>query len=372
MEDAKDDLAGLVWGQAAQRAARGDALYVRELGARLADRHAAALEQVREYQRQLVHVVRVLAVTPGRDSIVRLLQLLDEKSSCGALAGTVPSFAASLLAEHQQVDDLVSIVFDRGEWKQLDELRACLFHELVLRGVDAEECWPMRSWRYALPGYHALAWLPARRLGLETAVDFPSRSVNGSARGVSTVLPDKGRVDPPTPRTSERSALRDVATVDVHETIVCAARAGGWGDCGAWVFVLDEAIAPDRVPAALPTLPMRCLEGLGPTDRFEIAVRPADEIWRMLFGTASMGGMYSSGVHGAYGRRWAWRSMAGLCGAPADASVEEVEQQVRQSTWFHFEADAEWFHNDVGTDYGIAALSPDRRRIAVLAATDTD
>ncbi|WP_254707406.1 DUF6183 family protein, partial [Streptomyces lunaelactis] len=32
----------------------------------------------------------------------------------------------------------------------------------------------------------------------------------------------------------------------------------------------------------------------------------------------------------------------------------------------------EWFHNDIDADYGIATLSPDRRRIAVLAATDTD
>lgn len=42
--------------------------------------------------------------------------------------------------------------------------------------------------------------------------------------------------------------------------------------------------------------------------------------------------------------------MASLSGAPADASAPEVEQQARQSTWFHFEADAEWFHNDIGSD----------------------
>ncbi|WP_432178466.1 DUF6183 family protein [Streptomyces sp. NBC_00063] len=69
-----------------------------------------------------------------------------------------------------------------------------------------------------------------------------------------------------------------------------------------------------------------------------------------------------------------WRASAGppRARAPRTSSAEDVERHASQSTWFHFEADAEWFHNDVCADYGIAALSPDRRRLAVLAATDTD
>ncbi|MCX4826184.1 DUF6183 family protein [Streptomyces sp. NBC_01142] len=373
MEDAKDDLGALVWGQAEQRAAHGDASYVRELGSQLADRHAAAVEQVREYERQLAHVVRVLALTPSRDSLVQLLRLLDEKRPFTAGSNLAPRFVASLLAEHQHVSDLAATVFDRNEREphRLDELRACLFHELVLRGVDVEQFPPLRCWLLVRPGWQALSWLPVQRRDFEAGVGFPSRSMHGSASGSGTGVPTEGRVDPPTPRTSERSALRDIATTEVHETIVAAVQAGDWGDCGAWVFMLDEAVAPARVPALLPTLPMPCVDGLSPTDRFEIAVRPVDEIWRLLFVTASMGGMHSSGVQGAYGRLWAWRSMAGLSGAPAGASADEVERHVRQSTWFHFEADADWFQNDI-YDYGIAALSPDLRRIAVLAATDTD
>ncbi|MEU2923705.1 DUF6183 family protein [Streptomyces sp. NPDC007251] len=292
----------------------------------MADRHAAAPEQAREYERQLAHVIRILALT----------------------------------------------VFDRREWEKLEELRACLFHGLLLRGADTGTRGPLRDWTHVRPGWHPLAWLPTHRRDFEADARFPSRSVRGSAGGVSSPLPTTGRLDPPTPRSSEPSALRDVATVDVHETIVAAPQAGGWGACGAWVFLLDHAITPEQVPALLPALPMACVEGLAPTDRFEVAVRPMEEVWHLLFETASMGGIHTSGVHGAYGRLWAWRSMAGLSGSPADADAPEVEQQARQSTWFHFEADAEWFHNDIGSDYGIAALSPDRRRIAVLAATDTD
>jgi hypothetical protein len=367
MEETEENLAPLVWGQAEQRAAQGDPAFVRRLGSQLADRHAAALEQARDYQRQLAHVIRVLALTPGRDSLTQLLRLLEDKPH----AGTHP-FIASLLAEHQQVPDLVATVFDRSEWRELDELRACLFHELLLRDADTETRGPLRNWTLERPGWHPLAWLPTHRRDFEAGAKFPRRSVHGSAGGASSRLPTRGRMDPPTPRSSPPSALRDVATADVYETIVAAPQAGDWGACGAWVFQLDQAIAPDRVPALLPTLPMACVDGLGPTDRFEIAACPMEEIWHLLFATASMGGVYGSGVHGAFGRLWAWRSMAGLSGAAADASAPEVERQARHSTWFHFEAGAEWFHNEIGSDYGIAALSPDRRRIAVLAATDTD
>ncbi|MEU1626775.1 DUF6183 family protein [Streptomyces sp. NPDC020096] len=371
MKDAKDDLGSLVWGTAEQRAAQGDAQYVRELGSLLTDRHAAAVEQVRAYERSLAHVVRVLALTPGRDNVTHLLQLLGEQRTSTAHSDLRPHFIASLLAEGQPVADLAAAVFDRNERDRLDELRACLFHELVLRGVDTNDFPPLTYWPLVRPGWHALCWLPVRRRELEADVDFPSRSISGGAWGVATGLPTEGRLDPPTPRTAERSALQDIATADVHQAIVSAVEAGGWGDGGAWVFMLDEAIEPDRVPALLPTLPMACVDGLGPADRFEIAVRPVDEIWCLLFGTASMGGMYSPGAYGAYGRLAAWQSMAGLSGAPADASAEEVERHARRGTWFHFEADADWFHNEI-YDYGIAALSPDRRRIAVLAATDTD
>lgn len=59
-----------------------------------------------------------------------------------------------------------------------------------------------------------------------------------------------------------------------------------------------------------------------------------------------------------------------LSAAPRKASAAEVEDQTRACTWYGFEADTEWFRKDLD-DYGIVALSPDGRRIAVLAATDT-
>lgn len=155
---------------------------------------AAAVEQVREYERRLVHVVRVLALTPGRGSLVQLLRLLDERRPSTAGSGLLPRFVASLLAEHQQVTDLAAAVFDGREWERLDELRACLFQELVLRDVDIDTFPALRSWPLVRHGRHPLAWLPVYHRDFEANADFPNRSIRGSASGVPSRLPEEGRI----------------------------------------------------------------------------------------------------------------------------------------------------------------------------------
>ncbi|MBM7056684.1 DUF6183 family protein [Streptomyces durocortorensis] len=370
MNDSDDDFSRFAWQPAEQRAAQGDSRQVADLALELTDRIDTAAKKKREHEHQLAMLVRVLAITPGHDSLTQLLRLFTRDRAPGV--DLAPRFVASVLAEHREAADLVGPFSEHDAKGRLDELRFCLLHELILRDVDVDAFVNRRDWTRVLYSSHPLAWLPRHRTALETRLGFPSRSVNGSARSAGVTLPTEGRVDPPTPRTEERSALVDSATLDLHQMIIAAPKAGGWGYSEAWVFLTDEEVEPDGVPALLPTLPMECVEGLGATGRFEIARRPADEIWGILYATASMGGMYHGGAHGAYGRLWAWKSMAALSDAPAGASAEEVEQHIRQTTWFHFESDAEWFHNEACTDYGIAALSPDRRRIAVLAATDTD
>ncbi|MFD3533753.1 DUF6183 family protein [Streptomyces sp. NPDC058664] len=370
MKDDARELARLAWEQAGPRARQGDTAYVRELGGRLAEGLEAAAEQVRTYADALARVVRTLALTPGRDSLVQLIRLLDEHGPFGRF-GTDARFVASLLAEAQEPADLAELLYDRPERDELDELRACLFQELLLRGVDTEAFRPLRAWPVVGPSRHPLSWLPPTLRPFETGATFPHRSIDGGSGEGWTGLSTVERLDPPTPRTTARSPLRNVATVDVHESIVAATSAGEFGHYDAWVFALDAPLDPALVPTLVPTLPMPCVADLGPTARFEIVRRPVADIWRILFGTASMGGVYGRGVQGAYGRRSTWWSLAGLAGAPPGATAEEVERHALESTWFHFECDTEWFHNEIH-DYGIAALSPDRRRLAVLAATDTD
>ncbi|MFJ9109747.1 DUF6183 family protein [Streptomyces sp. NPDC102283] len=370
MDDTDDDSSPVLRHTVRRHAAQGDSRQVADLAVELTDRIDTATKETHEHRHQLAHLVRVLAITPGHDSLSQLLRLFDRQQGHGV--DLAPRFVASLLAEHREAADLVGPLSERDAQGRLDELRICLFHELILRGVDVDAFPGMSDWTRVVHGGHPLAWLPRRRGALETRIVLPSRSVDSGARSAGVTLPTEGRVDPPTPRTRERSALVDSATLDLHQMIIAAPEAGGWGHSEAWVFRTDEEVEPDRVPALLPTLPMGCVEGLGATGRFEIARRPADAIWNLLFATASLGSAYHHGAHGSFGRLWAWKSMAALSDAPPDASAEEVERHARRTTWFHFESDAEWFCNDAFTDYGIAALSPDRRRIAVLAATDTD
>ncbi|MFD3698843.1 DUF6183 family protein [Streptomyces sp. NPDC058646] len=354
--------------EALRHAFAGDIAYLRRVGSQLTTRYATAARAAQVHGSDLSYLHRLLATTPGRDSVELLLQLLSEQEAAvGATELQLP-LMATMLAQHQPAAILVQTAFaDIPEGDRLGELRTCLFHELLLRGVDPDEYPALRP-----PSrLHTLAWLPDRRRGLETAPDFTSHSANGSAGGVKTGLPAHGRLDPPTPRSDAASSMRNSVSVDEHNLIVAAVE-GNWSYAEAWVFRPDQPIAPDRVPALLPALPMDCVAGLGPSGRYEIASRPTGDIWSLLFATASIGGFYGRGRYGAWGRLQAWRSLAGLCGAPMGASAAEVELRAEQSTWFHFESDAEWFHHDGGSNYGIAALSPDGRRLAVLAATDTD
>ncbi|MCB5169709.1 DUF6183 family protein [Streptomyces bambusae] len=368
MKDEVRELEALVWGQVEQRARQGDMVYVRELGARLAVGLSDASEQVRAYGRSLAHVVRALALTPGRDSVEQLIALLDAHAPLSTTEAG-PRMVASLLAEAQDPGDLAELLYDRPERDKHDELRSCLFQELLLRGVDTTAHAALSTWVRWRPGWHPLVWLPAELRPFEAGSPFPSRGITSAAGGLWSGLTAEGRVDPATPRTAGPSSLRNGIGVELHETIVSATK--DLGHCDAWLFEPDEPVAPSDVPALLPTLAMDCVAGLGPSDRYEVAIRPLADIWKILFSSASMGGVYGGGSQGAYGRRAAWFSLAGLVGAPAGASAAEVEALAMASTWFHFECDSEWFQNEI-YDYGIAALSPGRRRIAVLAATDTD
>ncbi|MER6678909.1 DUF6183 family protein [Streptomyces sp. NPDC000983] len=65
------------------------------------------------------------------------------------------------------------------------------------------------------------------------------------------------------------------------------------------------------------------------------------------------------------------KSLAALAGCPEGTSAAEVEAQVLDCVWHGFSAGTTWFEH-VAWDVGLAVLSPGRRRLAVLAATDTD
>lgn len=363
-----DELKRLTWETVEALAAQGDVRFARALGAKLAARHAEAARLAREHADCLRHVIHVLALTPGTESVGLLLDLLDESNVPESRARRI----ASVLAASQSAATLEEAVFARsGHSIGFARLRDLVFQELVLRDAVPEGPWRLRDFRSS--SWTPLEWLPPILRDFETQASFPSYSITGESWEGIPSLPG-ARVDlaaaPAT--TVDTSRLRNTVTAAEYEQIVGAATAGSWGNSEAWVFRLDKPLDPAEIPALVPALPMRCVEGVGPEGGFDIAAVELGDVWRVLFHTASLGGAYGPSAYGAFGRFAAWRALAGLSGAPAGASAEEVETRARTTTWFRFASDAAWFANDLGKDYGLAALSPDRHRLAILAATDTD
>lgn len=346
----------------------GDAERIAAHGEDLAARRRETHEQLRSLDRELASVLRVLALTPGRQFVERLLALLCRAREAYVGDECGPRLLASLIAEGQPLDDALYVLWDAG--REHDELRACLFHELLLRGVNPELLLPRHALRPE-PAWHALAWLPDRLADMEYGAEFPSRGYGGGAGIPYDGLTSPVRVDAAARRAAAGHRLSERSTADLLESIDGPPRVGGWGNYEARVFVSDRSIPRADVPGVLTTLPMDCVRGLAQHDRFEVEAYSLDKVWETLYTTAAGGGMYHPGVYGAYGRLAAWRSIAGLCGIGATATAAAVEHRARACAWYRFEADSEWFFNEI-YDYGIAALAPDGRHLTVLAATDTD
>ena len=274
-----------------------------------------------------------------------------------------------MLASSHEAADLAAAFTGRAS----EELRACLVHELVLRGVVVGEAPGIAGWATSPHwGHHPLGWLPLTLSGMEESADLPSYSIRGSSHSM-----------PYGPSESRELAVHAGARVPTAEetTTPAAATAMGtavanWaeesnGRIEARVFDLAEPLDAESVPTALLTLGLECLHGAGKKTALSVAARPPAQAWQVLFAAASTGGAYNSGSYGAYGRLAAWQSLAALAGSPEGASATEVEAHVLDCVWHGFGADTKWFEQ-VAWDIGLAVLSRGRRRLAVLAATDTD
>ncbi|WP_330461611.1 DUF6183 family protein [Streptomyces sp. NBC_00820] len=290
-------------------------------------------------------------------------------SSAEANGRTLDRYAASLLASGQDAANLAVAFTGHAS----EELRGCLVHELVLRGIAVAEIpgiarWATSShWRR-----HPLGGLPLTRSDIESRSDLPRYSSRGSSHSMP-FGPSESRE--PAVLTGVRSSSAQETTTEADATVIATAVAN-WaeesnGRIEARGFDLAKPLDPASVPAALLTPGLDCLRGAGKKAALSVTVLPPAQAWRVVFGAASSGGAYSRGSFGAYGRLAAWRSLAALAGCPEGATPDEVEPQVRDCVWHGFDADTKWFEQ-VAWDIGLAALAPDRRRLAVLAATDTD
>ncbi|MFF0222640.1 DUF6183 family protein [Streptomyces sp. NPDC004629] len=355
-----------VWKVADRRLARGDAAFVADLGIALAGAYGSDTRRIWQYRSVFDYLLRLLVTTPGSGNVAQALRLV---SSAEAGDRKLDRYTASLLASGHPAAEL-AVAFSG---KASEELRACLVHELVLRGVGVTEIPEIAQWATSSHWrHHPLGWLPLALSDVEGQPDLPSYSARGSSysmpygpsenRGLAVVA---GAHVP---------SAEETTTETVAEGIGAAVT--NWaeesnGRIEAQVFELADPLEDESVPSLLLALGLECLKGAGKKSGFSVAACPPEQVWRLLFSAASTGGAYNSGAYGAYGRLAAWQSLARLSGATEGDPAEAVEVRAQACAWYGFSTDTQWFEQ-VAWDIGLAAVSPERRRLAVLAATDTD
>ncbi|SNY71168.1 DUF6183 family protein [Paractinoplanes atraurantiacus] len=339
-----DDVTG-VWAVAGRRLEAGDAAFVAGLGIAMWQRHGQDANPPWQYRSAFDHVLRLLALAPGRiDEALRLMAVTIDRRRA--------RYAASLLASAHSADELTQVF--RGPAS--DELRACVRQESILRSAEIGHPWNAP--------WHPLAWLPPALTPLEGRPGLPSYHVNGGSRDTP------GLAVTPARRSGTAQPAR-ATTTEAESTAIGTAVAnwaeGSNGRIEARTFALDAELPPDALPATLVSL------GLKSYHKPKSSPGPcsATQAWQQLFLAASGGGAYNDGDYGAYGRLFAWQSVAALVGAPPETPASEVEAMALASSWHWFAGTTKWF-DDVAWDIGLAVVSPDRRRLAVLAATDTD
>ena len=64
-------------------------------------------------------------------------------------------------------------------------------------------------------------------------------------------------------------------------------------------------------------------------------------------------------------------SVAALADTSMQTDITEVERIARSCRWYSFDPPTGWFSQS-GWDIAIITITSDRRRLAILAATDTD
>ncbi|MFF4183591.1 DUF6183 family protein [Streptomyces sp. NPDC001691] len=358
------DLPGLksvtgVWRLAEQWLAAGDSERVAELGVRLVAEYRGREQELWQYVRLRDGLLRLLARTPGPGQVLatgRLAQALD--GSC------FPSLAASLLVSAQQPADLAVLFSDGADGP--DELRACLVQELVVRGVDLAGLPQVANWAGASrQGHGRFSWLPLSRAEFELGHPVPARFPDGESRTRQEALTwHSGSAPVPLP------GVRETTTPATGELIAAAARnwaedSNGWLEARVFEFV--EPLAAAGLPAALGTIGLECTAVAA---QVSLGRCFPVEVWEVLFNAAAEGGAYESAEYGAHGRLAAWRSLAGLTGVAEGTPVAEVEALVAAYRWYGFDTDSGWLRHQ-GWDLAVVALSPNGRRLAVLAATDT-
>ncbi|MEZ0114032.1 hypothetical protein ABH920_008066 [Catenulispora sp. EB89] len=370
-----------VRGESERRCADGDSWYLGDLGVALLAAHRAE-PRAWQYLYIFDHLMKLLVEVSGKGDLPQTLRLIAASRAAGH---DIDRIAAARLAAHRRRATFADAFIGQGLADDVgDTFRACLVHEIVLReGTARGRSWITEWAATAAMRRHPLGWLPLDLAGFERGWDRgPSvRGTSGTRAGGAlsggfsgTVNGTVGREITLHPRAHRRRFAADLTTP--MASIRLSAAVMNWvedshGRIEARVFDLGGPVPPPNVPETLATLGLRCIEPGDMPVRLSVSGIAVDEAWWSLFHAALDGGAHGRGRFGAYSRLFAWRSLAALAGAPEDAGALDVVLWAQRCAWYRFDADAPWYSGII-CDIGLVAVRPDGRRMAVLAATDSE
>ncbi|MEW1996805.1 DUF6183 family protein [Streptomyces coelicoflavus] len=356
---------------------RPEGLYeaARQLGQRVsAERTGGA-----SVARALGRIAEALADVRSREGTTFAVDIVDrlmpvEESDRGETDPLLRSVAARLV-KTRHLRDLEPLFGELPEetWSPAVELRACLLGELSLMSSGGG--------RRSLDAYadrlrelgHPLARLPRTRLDIEHRFTIRVRGLGS----IKTPKQLRSRF-PEIPSTGTGAAAGQAAGETRDDERANMAKrpflSGGWSrEAEARFFTTPSALAPhDFGMSFIEELPLHCLEGEGRRRGSALAcATTTDDVLNELFAAAYIGGVNGQGQGGAYARLYAWDSLYALMGVPVGVPHLEAVRRAAEYRWLRFMAFTDWFHHDT-SDVAFAVLDPNRTRVTVLAATDTD
>lgn len=266
----------------------------------------------------------------------------------------------------------------KGGFSEGNDFIACLLQELVLHGRPATIEPELRAVAASSRAAgHPLSWLSLELTAIEGCLSFPRNSGEFPPGQVpSWPAPDFGSLLHAT-----RFPMHEMgpelaidyranrAPAETEAEALTRRAFDSWIEVsnGKVVYRLIEgAESGPTDPEWLPSLDLDCLKG---ASQIEVRAVTPSRVFECLFST-SHGGAYGPGIGSAYGRLFAWQSLAGLCGLGPEATQSQVLEAALNTRWYSFDAESVWFYH-VAWDVGLVAARPDGSHV-VLAATDTD
>jgi Family of unknown function (DUF6183) len=317
----------------------------------------------------LERIIEALAMTDGYDNAITALDLAAvaaARAKGSSVRLRPPAVASKIVAAHSPD------VLERLLRKVTDlETTALVLHEAVVRGkLSAESPVGRETQDRLATAKHPLALMPLTLLDLEQGVLLPNYGLGSSGTSIPFGPTREQTAAAPAPLSGSLEAAE--STCPERANLISAAVINWKDESNGQIEARTFRVsAPSRYSLAA-IIPRLGLESLGTTGDLHLRENAAvKDVFTVLFSAASSGGAYNCGNFAAYGRLLAWRSLAGLVGALADAPVPDIATSSQDCQWCLFDSPSDWYHQ-VAWDIGIACFNPAHREVAVLAATDTD